>query len=1098
MTRPRPNDATERQIRAADPGQSTWLSANAGSGKTRVLTDRVARLLLDGTDPARILCLTYTKAAATEMQNRLFRTLGEWAMLPDAALSDRLAELGVEIAPRPALLADARRLFARAIETPGGLRIQTIHSFCASLLRRFPLEARISPQFTEMDERAASLMMQEIVTEMAASIAPDLVADLAAVYAGEDFSEVAQSIVADRTGFTAPADLDHWRARMGLPSGFTAETLLAEVFLGDEAGLIGAMLPTLRASAKVTDARTAENLAALRLDAPTIATLADLERIVLTGETAKSPYSAKIGALPTKETRDLLGVLNDRFERLMLRVEAARPRRIALEAAEKSLALHRFARVFLQEYDRRKANRAALDFDDLIAKAVALLTDPAVAQWVLFRLDGGIDHILVDEAQDTSPQQWRVIELLAREFTAGEGARDIARTVFVVGDKKQSIYSFQGADLQAFDRMQGHFRQRFSEIGHPIQSLDLEYSFRSSPAILDLVDAVFARHSGRGLGGHCHHLAFNSGMPGRVELWPPIPPAGKAEKEEWWDPVDIIGEEHHIARLAREIAEEIGALLAAGVQVPVRGGFRPAHAGDFLILVRRRSPLFSEIIRACKKAGLPIAGADRLKLGGELAVKDLAAVLSVLATPEDDLSLGAALRSPLFGWTEGDLFGLAHGREGYLWQALREKAADHPETMAILTDLRDQADFLRPYDLIERILTRHDGRRKLLARLGAEAEDGMDELLSQALAYERNDVPSLTGFLTWLHTDDVTVKRQMDSVGQQIRVMTVHGAKGLEAPFVILPDTADRTRQERGVAIRLEDGTIAWRMPKKASPPEIETARALREDREAEEQLRLLYVALTRAQCRLIVAGTGKLNDEMAWYNLVREGMEKLGARPAADGRLVHETGAWPTGTGAVAADAPPEAPLPEWARRKAPDSPRPPRPLSPSDLGGAKVMPGEADGSGDEAMKRGTRLHLLLEHLPDADPAEWPALARRLLEDAPDSDDLLAEARPVLMAPHLAPIFAPGTLAEVAVTAEFEGQRLSGTIDRLVVEPDRVLAVDFKSNRIVPDKAQDIPDGIRRQLAAYAAALAQVYPDRRIEVAVLWTRTATLMPVPV
>ncbi|THD85671.1 double-strand break repair helicase AddA [Aliigemmobacter aestuarii] len=1098
MTRPRPNDATERQIRAADPAQSTWLSANAGSGKTRVLTDRVARLLLDGTDPARILCLTYTKAAATEMQNRLFRTLGEWAMLPDAALSDRLAELGVEIAPRPALLADARRLFARAIETPGGLRIQTIHSFCASLLRRFPLEARISPQFTEMDERAASLMMQEIVTEMAASIAPDLVEDLAAVYSGEDFSEVAQSIVADRAGFTAPADLDHWRARMGLPSGFTAETLLAEVFLGDEASLIAAMRPILLASAKITDARTAENLAALRLDAPTTRTLADLERIVLTGETAQSPYSAKVGSVPTKDTRNRLGALADRFEQLMRRVEAARPRRIALEAAEKSLALHRFAHVFLQEYDRRKANRAALDFDDLIAKAVALLTDPAVAQWVLFRLDGGIDHILVDEAQDTSPQQWRVIELLAREFTAGQGARDIARTVFVVGDKKQSIYSFQGADLQAFDRMQGHFRQRFSEIGQPIQSLDLEYSFRSSPAILDLVDAVFARHSGRGLGGQCHHLAFNSGMPGRVELWPPIPPSGKAEKEEWWDPVDIIGEEHHIARLAREIAEEIGALLAAGVQVPVKGGFRPAHAGDFLILVRRRSPLFSEIIRACKKAGLPIAGADRLKLGGELAVKDLAAVLSVLATPEDDLSLAAALRSPLFGWTEDDLFRLAQGREGYLWQALREKADDHGETMAILTDLRDQADFLRPYDLIERILTRHDGRRKLLARLGAEAEDGMDELLSQALAYERNDVPSLTGFLTWLHTDDVTVKRQMDSVGQQIRVMTVHGAKGLEAPFVILPDTADRTRQERGVAIRLADGTIAWRMPKKASPPEIETARALREDREAEEQLRLLYVALTRAQCRLIVAATGKLSDEMAWYNLVREGMETLGARTAADGRLVHETGAWPTGTPAAVADARPEAPLPEWARRKSPDSPRPPRPLSPSDLGGAKVMPGETDGSSEESMKRGTRLHLLLEHLPDADPAEWPALARRLLEDAPDSDDLLAEARPVLMAPHLAPLFKPGTLAEVAVTAEFEGQRLSGTIDRLVVEPERVLAVDFKSNRIVPDKAQEVPDGIRRQLAAYAAALAQIYPDRRIEVAVLWTRTATLMPVPV
>lgn len=1088
------NDATARQVQAADPSLSTWLAANAGSGKTRVLTDRVARLLLQGVDPGRILCLTYTKAAASEMQNRLFRRLGSWAMLEETALRAELLALGVESAMDSETLRKARQLFARAIETPGGLRIQTIHSFCASLLRRFPLEAGVSPLFTELDDRAASLLRDEIVDDLAETRAPDVMNDLARAYSGEDFAGLADEVCRHRAAFALPLSSAQCRALFGVPDRLTPADLVAEVFLGGEAAWLATVIDLL-AGGSANDVKVADSLRNLPLICPDLALLAALETIFLTGAKASSPFTAKIGTLPTKGTQPKLGGLLNRLDDLMRRVEAARPRRIALLAADRSRVLHAFAAVFLPEYAARKAARGALDFDDLITRAKALLTDPSVAQWVLFRLDGGIDHILVDEAQDTSPDQWQVIHLLAQEFTAGRGARDLARTIFVVGDKKQSIYSFQGADVGAFDAMRALFQAQLAQIDTPLQGLELEYSFRSAPAILRLVDLTFDPSTHGDVGGMVHHFAFKDRLPGQVELWPAIVAEKDPEPENWFDPVDLISDEHPAARLGQQVASRIAAMIAEGVQIPTDSGPRPVQAGDFLILVRRRSDIFDAIIRACKAAGLPIAGADRLKLGAELAVKDLASLLAFLATPEDDLALAEALRSPLLGWSEAQLYALAQSRKGYLWEALRAETTRHPDTLAILHDLRDQADFLRPFDLIERALTRHDGRRRLLARLGPEAEDGIDELLSQALAYEHNDVPSLTGFLTWLQTDDVEVKRQIDSAGSQIRVMTVHGAKGLEAPIVILPDTADHSPRDRDELLPLSDGSVAWKTAADQSPPAIQAARSARKSKAAAESLRLLYVAMTRAQCWLMVAAAGKLTTGDAWYDRIAKGLVAAGAETRPGGGLLFRSGDWPPRDPGARPNHQPANPLPEWALRPAPDAPRPVEPLTPSDLGGAKVLAGDSAGS-DEAMRRGSQLHLLLEHLPGQNPLLWPGLADSLLGDLVDKPSLLAEARAVLTAPEFADLFAAEALTEAPITAELDGQRMLGTIDRLIVGPDRVLAIDYKSNADVPTTAAEIPEGLLRQMRAYRVALAQIYPDRRVETAILWTRTAQLMQV--
>ncbi|WP_299779970.1 double-strand break repair helicase AddA [uncultured Roseobacter sp.] len=1100
----RRDDATEAQVRAARPDASTWLAANAGSGKTRVLTDRVARLLLDGVEPQHILCLTYTKAAASEMQNRLFKRLGAWAMLPEPALHAALRDLGIEGAIDSARLRDARTLFARAIETPGGLKIQTIHSFCASLLRRFPLEARVSPQFTEIEDRAADLLRAEIVDQMAEGADSSLIDGIARHYTGEDFSKLTRAIVQHRELLSQPLTWPEILAVLEQPATLSEGQIAQDVFLGGEDDLIAAILPAMREKGG-NDGKAAEKLAALGslgFDA-----LPGLEGVFLTGATAKSPFTAKIGSLPTKPTQSVLSDHMPALNAFMDRVETAREARLALNAARKTQALRDFATRFIAHYEERKLLRGWLDFDDLIFKARDLLNDPAVAAWVLFRIDGGIDHILVDEAQDTSPTQWDVIRKLAAEFTSGEGARkDVARTLFVVGDKKQSIYSFQGADPREFDRMHAEFKSKMEAADQRFQSLTLGYSFRSSAAVLGVVDAAFEHREEAGFTEDARHIAFKDALPGRVDIWPVIEKQDDADDRLWYEPLDRRGARHHTMILANQVADQIKQMIDTGQTIPVDvdGGHarRPVQPGDFLILVQRRSDLFAEIIRACKNHDLPIAGADRLKVGGELAVRDLAALLSFLAVAEDSLSLATALRSPLFGWTEKELFDLAHGRsEDHLWQTLRSKPDAYPETLGILNDLRANVDFLRPYDLIERVLTRHSGRRQLLARLGREAEDGINALLSQALSYERNAIPSLTGFLVWMDTDDLEIKRQIDSASDQIRVMTIHGAKGLEAPIVILPDTGKRDIQIKDDILKIGDHPV-WKTNAAEMPQIMAEEVTTLKNAQFEERLRLLYVALTRAEKWLIVAAAGELsrkNDSL--YQIVDAALDQMPTEEIAFQGLTikrHSQGSWDAlQMVQTERPTPPSATLDPFFYRKAPPQSDPVETLSPSDLGGPKALAGEQGRDEDAAKAYGSLVHLYLEHLAHVEASAWPAVAATLSTGQPEDAEALAEAQAVLEAPALRHLFAPTTLAEVPVSAPLKQARMYGIIDRLIVSDDAILAVDFKTNRVVPATADSCPLGLLRQMAAYAEGLRHIYPDKRIETAILWTKTCTLMHLP-
>lgn len=1124
--------ATQAQVISADPLRSTWLSANAGSGKTRVLTNRVARLLLQAVPPERILCLTYTKAAAAEMQNRLFETLGEWATMGDGPLLAALSKLGVaEHELGLETLAHARTLFARAVEAPGGLKIQTIHSFCASVLRRFPVEAQISPAFEEMDERDQSDLTAMILEEMAQDITHggQATLDIIAPFLSDlDGQEAARAVVSHRDHFETPSSEAELRAYFGI-GNLTEDGLLAQVFTGDEVDLCDKLEKLLDAN-NSRQAKSKRILKSYDWSRHSLSSLAELEAIFVNGSGAKNaPDAAKGDSLFNAQVRASMGEDFPALCAFMERLAEARPKRRALRVLEKSHALHQFAPDFLARYDRAKERRAWLDFDDLIRLTNRLLTETSLAQWVLFRLDGGIDHMLVDEAQDTSPAQWQIIAKLAEEFAAGQSARDgLTRTIFVVGDKKQSIYSFQGADPEGFDRMRDAFDARLAAVRSDLQKNVLKYSFRSAPAILELVDRVAADQGHAGLGQDVEHKAYFEDLPGRVDIWPAIESSAPPEVPAWDDPVDMIHDSHHSAVLANRIANFIRAtidnrhVIRTGNHSP-----RVVQPRDFLILLRSRSALFHQIIRALKEKNLPIMGADRLRISAELAVRDLTALMSFLATPEDDLSLAAYLRSPLGGMSEAELFDLAHNRKTTLWNVLRNQRDRFPDVVTTLENLRNMADFQRPYEILEYLLTKKGGRRAFIARLGHEAEDGIDGLLHQAMSYERHDVPSVAGFAAWLRRGDVMIKRDMTGDDNQIRVMSIHGAKGLEAPIVILPDTAQKKDAgHRGInALKPEDGPLFWASASEDLPQELRPAYDRRKAAQTEEENRLLYVAMTRAETWLIIAAAGQLSaktgEKRVWYDQIRTSAQALPqTRPHMfwdEAGLRLENGDWSM---TEPAQASPDtvvmqgndiaAALSGWVKAtpepKAKDKPA----LTPSDLAAEAAQP--MDGTdrsaawhdAEAAKLRGRRLHALLEHLPSVTPAAWGETAAFILAaegecSSQEEVDLLQTAQKVLTDPALVHLFKGDALAEVPLTAysEILGRQIYGVIDRLIVTDTTVLAVDFKSNHTVPDTVDHVSDAYMRQMAAYREMLRALYPSRTVEVAILWTNAPSLMHLP-
>ena len=1133
--------ATAAQRTASSPAVSAFVAASAGSGKTKLLTDRLLRLMLGGAEPARIQCLTFTKAAAAEMAIRLNRTLGEWVGFSDAVLDARLREL--DVVPSDTMRQDARKLFAHVLDLPGGMRIGTIHAFCQSLLRRFPLEARLSPYFKLIEDRDAEHALSEAREEMlelahaaGARNALDRIAGLTSL---DGFAGLVRSLRADPARLAALAtmaapDLYAAQARtLGLEPGDDHDAIRTRGAAWDAGELQAAAERLLRVGTPASKITAEQMLGWLALPEDSRAEDWD-EWLKLFLTKAGEPRAAGgfvKGNLFKNEPELALPFLAE-AERLYAVEDSIR----AVDVAKISAALVALAAPVAEGYTMRKRQSGHLDYDDLIQATSKLLIDPGSA-WVLYKLDGGLDHLLLDEVQDTAPAQWIIARQLAAEFFTGASARDVERTVFAVGDRKQSIYSVQGADAAGFERERRLLAGMVTDAAQSWQDVPMDVSFRSTAPILSLVDAVFAdpvAAAGVVLEGETLlHFADRAGFAGSVELWPLTPPPVADMPEAWGVATRNTRAISGRQKLSDALADWIFSQTNGAVMLESRG--RALAPGDVLVLVRRRDELASALVGALKKLGVAVAGLDRLALTEQPAVQDLLALGDALLLPEDDLTLACVLTSPLGGLTDDSLMHLAMQRRGSLWHALRDRAREQPDwrfAHDFIAALLARADHVSPHVLLCEALGPLGGRARLFSRLGAEAAEPIDELLNAALDYARTHPPSLQGFLSWLRRSGAEVKRQPEAAGNAVRIMTVHGAKGLQAPVVILPDTT---------ALPPDDGALLWQhdahsgvtvplwAPRKGLRCKVTDDMRVAVRRQAmEEHNRLLYVALTRAEDRLLVCGfqPGQAVPEDAWYPMIARGFTAIGAQPAPFS--LPAGNAWEgeamcfssiqtappkqddPRAGAIAAIA--ELPdwigrSPRWRARPVPVEPPTSKKLAPSRpadiLFGtvpAALSPlGLRDVSG-RRFHRGELIHTLLQHLPSLPRAGWRDAAEMLLARPANrmhGNEVIDEILAILDHPDLAPLFRPGSDAEVPLTGVVNGVIIDGRVDRLAVTDTMVLLADYKTNRDPPAGIDNTPVLYLRQMAAYRGVLRQVFATVPIRCALVWTRTAEVVILP-
>lgn len=1162
------SDTTLRQNLAATPTLSAWVSANAGSGKTHVLARRVIRLLLRGARPSAILCLTYTKAASAEMSNRIFRTLGEWVRLDDTALAERIAELeGREAEPHQ--LVRARRLFATALETPGGLKIQTIHAFCEAVLHRFPLEANIPGHFSVLDDQKATELLAEAHRQLMSAQSfendPDLAAavtDALDIGGESGFEKLLEGLYARRSEYLAfdakardPQGADRLiRAALGILPGESEERLVETAWPLDALPVdyiraVYEFAETAKSSAKAYN--LAYGLLAVGSKPGARERLELLRDIFFT----KSGAPAKLGGVASKTVQDRFPDLADRVAEAQAQVVAIFDRLARLRMLAASLTAYRLARRYLGEFERLKVRQALLDYDDLIGATEALLSKSGASAWVHYKLDQGIDHVLVDEAQDTAPLQWNVIGALSDEFFAGEGARPAARTLFAVGDEKQSIYSFQGARPERFAEERSRIAKLARAADAEFAEVSLRVSFRSSTEVLKLVDHVFADADAlRGMGSADEpviHETARMQAPGVVEVWPMIAKEQAGNEEDWTAAFDEVPETAPAAELARRIAGVLSRWVGHEmIEDQKTKRIRPVAPGDILVLVRKRDGFVPTLLRTLKATtDIPVAGADRLRLTDHIAVQDLMALGRFVLLGDDDLSLAALFKSPLLDLSEDDLFDVTAGRPDGMsvWLRLQQLAEAEPRFAHAVEKLerwKTRSAHQPPHDFYAALLGPDGGRRAYLARLGHEVGDVLDEFLGLTLDHEQAGLPGLQSFLAMLETDTPEIKREMEGQSGAVRIMTVHAAKGLEAPIVFLVDSGgeafQHSHQPRLWLLPPVPGTDAappvpvW-MPDKryeneATAPVRETMREQAE----EEYRRLLYVGLTRAADRLVICGYRGIREVKTptWHSMASAGLERAAVESGysvSDGmheaggeafevrrfsrirsQLVPSAAAAETGTAATpSADTIPipSDPLPPPARL--------PRPLAPS--GVSAVLEDSADvasrspfaegqAGSAAALERGSMIHRLLQVLPSVPHAERQTvlsryLARALPEDrAATAATIEAQVLAVLQDPRFAPIFDARGETEVSVmgTLRIRGEEraVSGRIDRIALDGDRVLIIDYKTG-LAPGPGEEPPVGHVSQLAIYRALLAPLYPGRRIDAALVYVSGPFLVEIP-
>jgi len=1138
-----------KQARASNPKSSAFVSANAGSGKTYVLVKRILRLLIEGVDPSRILALTYTTTAAANMSIRVFRELSEWVGLEDEELKSRIFQLD-KTEVTAIRIKQARQLFARAVETPGGLKIQTIHAFCERLLHLFPFEANVPANFEIIDDHNQSSLMaitrDRLLERLPLSIGDNFTTSILEIInlIGDREFESLLAITIKRTQdlrrTIKDSNLlkilcDKIKANLQLDSNETAENIWEKIYNHRLSDLECNEFGILLLKSTPNDQKIGSSI----IESSKWNFGDEWKAFYLSAffTTAMKPRSDR--GFVTAKIRNSHPILFDRLLSERDRLSKLYDHIKAINIYTRTRALLAITGSFLNIYDAQKNSIGMLDFDDLILKTKELLSRSS-SQWVLYKLDNGIEHILLDEAQDTSPNQWDILKLLTEEFYSGESNKRGIRTIFAVGDPKQSIYSFQGAEPNAFAINKSFFKYKFKPLSNrnekekrSFYDENLTVSFRSTPEILYAVDKVFSNPENyQGLNREPEatvHSSQRMNDMGLVEFWQPITEERAIPSDNWDAPLDAIDGGSAVVTLARNLALHVNGLISSDSNERIYEnhiGQRRIHAGDILILVRKRGKLFESIIRALKEMGLPVAGADRLNLNDHIAIMDLVALGKAVITPDDDLTLATLLKSPLFDFSEDELLLLAAERRGSLVNALfNDTRSDRfKSAKLIFQNFRDASQKSAPFSFYSFVLGACGGRKSFRKRLGAEADDVIDEFLRLALEHEQKQAPSLLRFIDNFISTDFTVKRDMDSGRNQIRVMTVHGAKGLEAPIVYMPDTfgnaVDKQKIDPIFNISSDPNEYIpiW-SPSQATDSKMISK--LREDaynKEAEEHRRLLYVAMTRARDRLYILGFNnkKSSPKDCWYSIIEAALSEEmvevvdGSAPVGAKRL--QLKPFPPLETIVEPERVEEKiVLPEWVNTNAPHEEHVLEPLRPSEA--LRFIPSSVTNAeptpSPNARRRGVLVHKLLEYLPEIAEEQRPLAALTYLkthaEDLSEGEhlDIRDNALNTLNLLDISPLFSKESRAEIDIAGELQREgkpprEVIGTIDRIAITEDTVFIGDFKTTASPPRSVDEVPEHTVAQIAIYGALVSEMFPDKKIRCFAIYTAGPEAIELPV
>ena len=1105
----------EQQHEASDPRFSAWVEASAGAGKTKILTDRVLRLLLAGVPPERILCLTFTKAAAAEMAMRITSRLSAWSLASDAALCDDLLRLSGKRAKQN-VLELARGLFALVVDSAEKLQVVTIHGFCQSLLRRFPLEAKLSPQFDVIDDTIAKeylktardLIIRKAISEQNGPFSHALI-ELAETINEVELSNLLEEIIGEqyrfREIFEGPANEKTLgniiRAQLNINSLEIELKIIEEISIYDSKTLaeLEKAVAILMSGNQSDRALSNEIKNWLQNKKPN---RESFENYKLGFLTQKGSIRTRLASVKIfNEHPSLEQTLTSEASRLT----AADDKLKCFDLVSRNEKLAFLSQSVMQLYTENKKNNAVIDYDDLITLANKLIANDEISPWILYKLDGGIDHLLLDEAQDTNSDQWKIVETLVKEFfTEQNGIGNLGpRTLFVVGDPKQSIFSFQGADPKLFKMKQKTLKKSFELAKKPWKEVKLDISYRSSEAVLKAVDTVFEPESSE---FSCiKHHPFRSGQAGLVEIWPPEEPEDRKPRDFWSVPRKQMHFDEPSTRLASKIASKISSWIKSGEILESRG--RAIEPCDIIILLRQRGHFMEEVVNALKQKLVPVAGVDRMILTDQLAVMDLMAFGKFLLLPEDDLNLANLLKSPFLEINEDELLELCWDRgASTLWEILNNKSAlnsKFSETLDWLKYWLEQAHRLSTFELYSDLLNM-GGRRKLVKRIGAEAGDPIDQFLIQILEYDRTNVPTLQGFMNWLSNGNLEIKRDMEADGSnKVRIMTVHGAKGLQAPIVFMPDTISKPNQSPKIVWSESDSNQQfplWSPNRQDNPQMIERLREVELEIREKEYLRLLYVAMTRAEDRLYIGGWGTLpkDEDSTWYGKLKNRLKPIAREANGVLQISSDQVSVPDKKDIRPKIKKDALQLPEWVWQAPKELtfetdrliPSAPNQIS-NNL--SLFAPEKTD-----KFLRGRIIHSLLHILPNI-PAEkrWNLAKKYLLDEYPkldkeQKDECITTALKVINSPCLREIFSENAFVEAPLngTVKENGidREVMARVDRLVVLDKEVIIADFKTDKRPPKKFDDIEETYKNQMNIYYKLIKKIYPKHVIRPMLIWT----------